>query len=73
MQLAEARAAHAKHDTAKRTGTTPQGKKYLLKAEADMRGENYASAAQNLQMALTFEPGNGHFKELLEEARKRRG
>jgi DnaJ-class molecular chaperone len=72
MQLAEAKAAHAKQDSAKRTGTTPQGKQFLLKAEADMQREDYASAAQNLQMALTFEPGNAHFKELLEEARKSR-
>ncbi len=72
MQLSEARAAHAKQDSAKRTGTTPQGKQFLLKAEADMRREDYASASQNLQMALTFEPSNEHFKELLEEARKKR-
>jgi DnaJ-class molecular chaperone len=72
MQLAEARAAHAKQDSAKRTGTTPQGKQFLMKAEADMEQENYASAAQNLQMALTFEPNNEVFKELLEEARKKR-
>ena len=73
MQLAEARAAHAKQDSAKRTGTTPQGKQFLLKAEADMQQGNYAGGIQNLQMALTFEPGNEHFKELLEQARKKRG
>jgi DnaJ-class molecular chaperone len=70
MQLAEARAAHAKQDAEERTGTTPQGKQFLLKAENDIQQENFASAAQNLQMALTFEPGNELFKEMLERARK---
>ena len=73
MQLSEARAAHAKRDSQKRMGTTPQGKQFLLKAESDMQQENYASAIQNLQMAITFEPSNQHFKELLEVVRKRRG
>jgi DnaJ-class molecular chaperone len=73
MQLAEARAAHAKRDSQKRMGTTPQGKQFLLKAESDMQQGNYAGAIQNLQMAITFEPSNQHFKELLEVARKRRG
>ncbi len=72
IQLAAARAAHAKTESEKRTGTTPQGKQFLLKAEADLRRENFTGAIQNLQMALTFEPGNAHFKELLEELRKKK-
>jgi DnaJ-class molecular chaperone len=72
IQLAAARAAHAKTESEKRTGTTPQGKQFLLKAEADLLRENFTGAIQNLQMALTFEPGNAQFKELLEELRKKK-
>ncbi len=73
IQLTEAKNAHAKQAEAKRVGRTPQGKQFLLKAEEDMRRQNYTSAIQNLQMAMTFESDNAHFKELLEEARKLRG
>ncbi len=72
MQLAAARAAHAKTQSRELTGTTPQGKQFLLKAEASIGQEDYASAIQNLQMAITFEPGNTQFKELLEEVRKKK-
>ncbi|MCP4036333.1 MAG: DnaJ domain-containing protein [bacterium] len=72
IQLAEARAAHAKSESAQRMGTTPQGKQFLLKAEEELRNENAAGAIQNLQMALTFEPANAGFKEMLEELRKKK-
>ena len=71
MQLAAAQAAHAKNQAERRTGTTPQGKQFLLKAEEDIRNENISGAIQNLQMALTFEPGNRGFNALLEELRKK--
>lgn len=71
IQLAAARAAHAKTQSERRTGTTAQGKQFLLKAEEDVRRDNIPGAIQNLQMALTFEPGNSGFKELLEELRKK--
>ncbi len=71
IQLAAARAAHAKNDAERRTGTTPQGKQFLLKAEDEVRRDNIPGAIQNLQMALTFEPENDGFKELLEELRKK--
>ena len=72
MQLAEARAAHAKTESEKRTGTTPQGKQFLHKAEEEIRRENLDGAIQNMQMALTFEPGNAQFTELLAELRESR-
>ncbi|MBW2390492.1 MAG: molecular chaperone DnaJ, partial [Deltaproteobacteria bacterium] len=72
IQLAAARAAHAKTESEKRSGTTPQGKQFLLRAEEDMRQGNLAGAIQNLQMALTFEPGNKQFQELLAELRESR-
>ncbi len=73
MQLAEAKAAHAKRDTETRQGKTAQGRQFLQKAKEDIQRGDHASAASNLQMALTFEPGNDYFKELLEEARRKRG
>lgn len=72
MQLAAARAAHVKTDSENRTGTTPQGKQFLLKAEEDMRCENFPGAIQNMQMAMTFEPGNKQFRELLAELREKK-
>ncbi|MCH7892819.1 MAG: molecular chaperone DnaJ, partial [Gemmatimonadetes bacterium] len=69
MQLAAAAAAHAKTESEKRTGTTPQGKQFFMKAEEDLRRNDTASASRNLQMALTFEPDNELFKAQLKEAR----
>jgi DnaJ-class molecular chaperone len=71
MQLTEARNAHARQETEERGGRTPQGKQFLMKAQEDMRREDFASAIRNLQMAMTFEADNDYFKSLLEEARKR--
>ena len=44
----------------------------MQKAKEDMQRGDKGSAASNLQMALTFEPGNEYFKELLDEARGKR-
>ncbi len=71
MQLAEARAAHAREDSQARSGRTAQGRQFLRKAEEDISRGDTAAAAQNLQMALTFEPDNEHFKSLLEDVRKK--
>lgn len=71
MQLAAARAAHAKEDAQARSGRTTQGRQFLRKAEEALARGEAASVIQNLQMALTFEPDNEHFKNLLEAARKK--
>jgi len=69
MQLAEARTSHVRRDSEQRQGRTPQGRQFYQKAAAALaRGDN-ASAISNLQMALTFEPDNAFFKEVLEDAR----
>jgi len=70
LQLAEAKAIHARQDSEARLGKTPQGKQFFQKANQDLQHGNYAGAMSNLQMALTFEPENTLFKEKLEEARK---
>lgn len=70
MQLAEAKAAHAREENAERQGKTAQGRQFHQKAEQDIRSENWASAAQNLQMALTFEPQNAYFQDQLADIKK---
>lgn len=72
MQLAEAKAAHARQESEERQGKTAQGRQYYQKASQDMASEDWASARQNLKMAMTFEPDNAFFKEKLDEARKRK-
>ncbi len=72
MQLSEARAAHARQDTQQRTGRTPQGRQYYQKATRNILDEDWSSAAQNLQLALTFEADNAFFKEQLEDVKVRR-
>jgi len=72
IQLAEAKAAHQKHASEQLEGKTPGGRQFYQKAIDDMSREDWKSAAQNLQMALTFEPTNELFKKQLEQARSRR-
>lgn len=72
MQLAEARAAHSKKDIEERQGHTAQGRQFYQKAIRDLERQDSASAARNLQMALTFEPANALFKRRLDEARRAR-
>ncbi len=73
LQLAEAKAIHARRDNEERFGRTPQGKQFFLKASQDLQRLDYATAISNLQMALTFEPENTLFKGKLEEVRKLKG
>jgi len=68
MQLAEAQ-AEAGRQAVEEKGRTPQGRQYYSLAEADTRRRDFAAAARNLQMALTFEPDNELFKAQLKEAR----
>ncbi len=71
MQLAEARASHAKKDSEERQGKTPQGRQFYQKAAAAIDRGDTAGAINHLQMALTFESGNSYFKELLAELKTR--
>jgi len=67
MQLAEARASHARKDSETRQGKTPQGRQFFQKAQAAIDRGDTAGAMNHLRMALTFEPQNAYFKELLAE------
>ncbi len=67
MQLAEARSADAKQQSAERGAITPQGKQFWQKASDDRNRGDLAGAARNLQMAITFESDNAFLKEQLAE------
>lgn len=71
MQLAEARATHARQESEERQGKTAQGRQFFQKAMADLESGNTAGAISNLQMALTFERDNAFFQERLAEIRGR--
>ncbi len=66
MQIAEADAA-AGQKSAELEGTTPNGRKFATLARTDIQKGDLRAAVRNLQMALTFEPSNAHFKERLAE------
>lgn len=72
MQLAEARAAHAREDVKDRQGRTAQGRELYQKAERAIAQQDWSTAAQHLQLALTFESDNAFFKEQLELVREQR-
>ncbi|MEE3332163.1 MAG: J domain-containing protein [Myxococcota bacterium] len=69
MQLATAKAEHKRAQAEERQGKTPQGRQYFQKAQQDLEQGNARTAIQNLQMALTFEPGNEGFKAQIAELR----
>ena len=69
MQLAQALSSHTKRDSEERQGKTPQGRQFYQKAAASLQRGDNAGAISNLQMALTFEPGNTFFKESLQHAK----
>jgi DnaJ-class molecular chaperone len=67
MQLAEARASHVKRDSEERQGKTAQGRQFHQRAATALEAGDTSGAINHLQMALTFEPTNAGFKELLAE------
>jgi DnaJ-class molecular chaperone len=69
IQLAEARASHVTRDREERQGKTAQGRQFYQKAvQCKQRGDT-AGTVNNLQMALTLEPGNAFFKQQLAAAK----
>lgn len=69
MRLAEAVEADRKV-LQERLGRTPNGRRFFARAHGDIDRGDLASAARNLQMALTFEPRNEFFQTKLEEVRR---
>jgi curved DNA-binding protein CbpA len=70
IQLADADAVAEKKSVEERLGVTPNGRRYFTLAHADIDRGDLKAAARNLQMALTFEPCNGYFKQKLDELKK---
>ncbi len=70
IQLAEAEAEAGRQDSEERGGRTPQGRQFFKLAEKDLARRDFASAARNLQTALTFEPDNALFRSKLERVKR---
>ncbi len=70
LQLAEAESAAGKKAVQERLGSTPNGRRFFTLAHQEIDRGNLAAAARNLQMALTYEPGNEFFKQKLSEVRR---
>jgi DnaJ-class molecular chaperone len=54
-------------------GATPNGRRFFSMALEAERAGDLVRALGQLKMALTFEPGNKHFRARLEELQARRG
>jgi DnaJ-class molecular chaperone len=72
IQLAEATAEHRRARKEETQGRTPQGRQFFQRAQQESERGNLKGAIQNLQMALTFEPGNEGFEALLSDWKSRR-
>jgi DnaJ-class molecular chaperone len=69
MPLAQAEAQAEKQSREARLGKTPNGRRYFVRVQGDLARGDKVSAERNLRTALTFEPDNPVFKELLAELR----
>jgi DnaJ-class molecular chaperone len=69
IPLAEAEARADKQALDDYLGKTPNGRRFFGLACAALEKGDLASAARNLKMALTFEPGNEGFRKKAEEVR----
>lgn len=72
IQLAEAQSAVRERSRRDGEATTPQARRFLQAARADLDRGDLNAAVRNLQTALTYEPGNAALRTLLEETRARR-
>lgn len=70
MQLGEAQAEAGRQASEERGGRTPQGRQFFKLAETARSRGDLVAAARNLQTALTFEPDNALFREVLAEVKK---
>jgi curved DNA-binding protein CbpA len=73
IRLSEAQATADKQASEELEGRTREGRQYHQMARRDQQKQDWASAARNLQTALTFEPDNASFREELSEVRKKLG
>ena len=68
IQLAEARAIHAREEREERQGKTAQGRQFYQKASQCREHGDVAGTISNLRMAITLEPDNEFFKSQLAQA-----
>jgi DnaJ-class molecular chaperone len=73
LQLAEAEAEAGRKVIEERMGRTPNGRRFFTLAAGDIDRGDLASAARNLKMAVTYEPGNAYFKQKFAEVTKALG
>lgn len=69
MPLAEAEAQADRQRREQQEGRTPNGRRYFALAKADFARGDRTAAERNLKTALTFEPDNQVFRELLGRVR----
>ncbi len=72
MPLVQAEAEAERQSRDARLGKTPNGRRYFVLVQGDLARGDKVSAERNLRTALTFEPGNPVFKDLLAELRGKR-
>jgi curved DNA-binding protein CbpA len=69
MPLVQAEAVAQQQSREQRLGKTPNGRRYFVLVQGDLARGDKVSAERNLRTALTFEPDNEVFKDLLAELR----
>ena len=72
MPLVQAEAEAERQSRDARLGKTPNGRRYFVLAQADLARGDKVAAERNIRTALTFEPDNGVFKDLLGQLRGKR-
>jgi hypothetical protein len=72
MPLVRAEAEAERQSREARLGKTPNGRRYFVLVQSDLARGDKVAAERNLRTALTFEPGNLVFKNLLDELRGKR-
>jgi curved DNA-binding protein CbpA len=72
MPLALAEVEAERQHREEREGRTPNGQRYFRLAQADLGRGDRAAAERNLRTALTFEPDNARFRQILDQLRGRK-
>lgn len=72
LPLADASAEAERQSREQREGRTPNGRRYFMLAQADLSRGDRVAAERNLRTALTFEPDNASFREMLASLRAKR-
>jgi curved DNA-binding protein CbpA len=63
--------AAAKKQAEEQIGTHPKGRQFFTTGMSDFEAERWSAAERNFKMALTFEPSNARYKEMLTQAQQK--